>query len=107
MNEKKELFLKLMLSLVLSWAVCILIGYRIGEKHLPKKATWQEFERVTRCEILVPSPVEFQAILNKRSPYNEPVSEDGKFGPRTLMKWEQVYGEQSAAKYFEKVKEKK
>jgi len=43
---------------------------------------------------LIPSLMDIQKMLNEFEPEN-PIEEDGKYGPATAEKWERVYIEQS------------
>ena len=48
----------------------------------------------------LPSIVDIQEMLNELEP-NNPVKTDGIYGPATRDKWDRVYCNQQAKKYFE------
>ena len=89
----KERYQSMVLLILLCVVIVVFAAYVANQKD-PIKLI--EYERVQE----LPSLIDIQRMLNVMEP-NEPIKEDGWYGPATESKWDRVYCNQCASKYFE------
>jgi len=85
--------IRMIITLTAGALIIIAVGYK----------TQQHCARATNAtkRVEIPSPREFQALLNELEP-DSLIVEDGIIGKETIAKWERVYNNQQAMKTFKK-----
>jgi len=78
--------------------IAVVLGEMRATKPLPVKIASPLFNVE---DLVLPSPGDIQRLLNKLEP-ESPLKVDGKIGPATRTKWEQVYVLVSAQKADER-----